>query len=83
MDNNPTTILIADDHDSLRRGLAQAVAEAGHDVDEAPNGNAAIEKLHEGFYDVVPVPFVISDEKAHYHVPLLIAPFGYSTYRGS
>jgi len=46
-------ILIADDHDSLRRGLAQAVAEAGHDVDEAPNGNAAIEKLHEGFYDVV------------------------------
>jgi DNA-binding NtrC family response regulator len=46
-------ILIADDHDSLRRGLAQAVAEAGHDVEEAPNGNAAIEKLHEGFFDVV------------------------------
>jgi two-component system response regulator AtoC len=46
-------ILIADDHDSLRRGLAQAVGEAGHDVDEAPNGNAAIERLHEGFYDVV------------------------------
>ena len=38
-------ILIADDHDSLRRGLAQSVAEAGHDVEEAPNGNAAIEKL--------------------------------------
>lgn len=37
----------------------------------------------EAFYDVVPVPFVISDEAAHYHVPLLIAPFGYSTYRGS
>src|SRR6201988_4881784 len=46
-------VLIADDHDSLRRGLAQAVAEAGHDVEEAPNGNAAIEKLHEGFFDVV------------------------------
>src|SRR6187431_2523842 len=46
-------ILIADDHDSLRRGLAQALGEAGHDVDEAPNGNAAIEKLHEGFFDVV------------------------------
>ena len=29
-------ILIADDHDSLRRGLAQALAEAGHDVEEAP-----------------------------------------------
>src|SRR5499426_4057911 len=46
-------ILIADDHDSLRRGLAQALAEGGHDVDEAPNGNAAIEKLHEGYFDVV------------------------------
>jgi Nif-specific regulatory protein len=46
-------ILIADDHDSLRRGLAQAIAEAGHEIEEAPNGNAAIEKLHEGFFDVV------------------------------
>ena len=46
-------ILIADDHDSLRRGLAQALAEAGHDIEEAPNGNAAIERLHEGFFDVV------------------------------
>ena len=46
-------ILIADDHDSLRRGLVQALAEAGHDVDEAANGNAAIERLHEGHYDVI------------------------------
>src|ERR1044072_4766575 len=46
-------ILIADDHDSLRRGLGQAIAEAGHEIEEAPNGNAAIEKLHEGFFDVV------------------------------
>ncbi len=46
-------ILIADDHDALRRGLARALQEASHDVDEAPNGNAAIEKLHESYYDVV------------------------------
>ncbi|MGH9345767.1 MAG: sigma-54-dependent transcriptional regulator [Vicinamibacterales bacterium] len=46
-------ILIADDHESLRRGLAQALAEAGHEIEEAPNGNAAIEKLHEGYFDVV------------------------------
>jgi Nif-specific regulatory protein len=46
-------ILIADDHESLRRGVAQALAEGGHDVEEAPNGNAAIEKLHEGFFDVI------------------------------
>src|SRR5690242_2851028 len=46
-------ILIADDHDSLRRGLAQALAGGTHDVDEAPNGNAAIERLHDSAYDVV------------------------------
>jgi Nif-specific regulatory protein len=46
-------ILIADDHDTLRRGLVQALTDAGHDVEEAQNGNAAIEKLHEGFFDVV------------------------------
>ena len=46
-------ILVADDHDSLRRGLAQALAEASHDVEEASNGNIAIEKLHEGFFDIV------------------------------
>src|SRR6188768_823795 len=46
-------ILIADDHDSLRRGLARGLAEAGHDVDEASNGNVAIERLHETNFDVV------------------------------
>lgn len=46
-------ILVADDHDSLRRGIARALAEAGHDVEEAPNGTAAIERLHEGAYEVV------------------------------
>jgi len=46
-------ILIADDHDSLRRGLVRAMADAGHDVEEAANGNAAIERLHDGQYDVV------------------------------
>jgi DNA-binding NtrC family response regulator len=46
-------ILIADDHDSLRRGLVQALADSGHDVEEAPNGNAAIEKLTEAAFDVL------------------------------
>ncbi|MBM9595245.1 hydroxyisourate hydrolase [Roseitranquillus sediminis] len=35
------------------------------------------------FLDVVPIRFGISDGESHYHVPLLISPFGYSTYRGS
>ena len=46
-------ILVADDHDSLRRGLARALTDAGHEVEEAPNGTAAIERLHEGPFDVV------------------------------
>lgn len=36
-----------------------------------------------GFYPCVPVMFEIRDPMQHYHVPLLLNPFGYSTYRGS
>ncbi len=35
------------------------------------------------FLDTVPVRFGISEAGANYHVPLLLSPFGYSTYRGS
>jgi 5-hydroxyisourate hydrolase len=35
------------------------------------------------FLDVVPVRFGIAAPGEHYHVPLLLSPFGYSTYRGS
>ncbi|SME92064.1 hydroxyisourate hydrolase [Pseudogulbenkiania subflava] len=35
------------------------------------------------FLDVVPIRFGISDAAAHYHVPLLLSPYGYSSYRGS
>ena len=37
----------------------------------------------EGFLGKVPVRFQVTDVDAHYHVPLLVSPFGYSTYRGS
>jgi 5-hydroxyisourate hydrolase-like protein (transthyretin family) len=36
-----------------------------------------------GFYKEVVVAFVVRDPSAHYHVPLLLSPYGYSTYRGS
>lgn len=35
------------------------------------------------FLDVVPVRFGVADPTQHYHVPLLLSPYGYSTYRGS
>jgi 5-hydroxyisourate hydrolase len=36
-----------------------------------------------GFYPEVTITFLVSDTSEHYHVPLLLSPFGYSTYRGS
>ncbi|WP_404480438.1 hydroxyisourate hydrolase [Novosphingobium sp. BL-52-GroH] len=35
------------------------------------------------FLDRVAIDFGVADPAAHYHVPLLVSPFGYSTYRGS
>ncbi len=35
------------------------------------------------FLDVIPIRFGVCDPLAHYHVPLLLSPYGYSTYRGS
>jgi len=37
----------------------------------------------EGFYPYVEVVFEITNTEQHYHIPLLLSPFGYSTYRGS
>jgi 5-hydroxyisourate hydrolase len=35
------------------------------------------------FLDIIPIRFGIADASQHHHVPLLLSPFGYSTYRGS
>ena len=35
------------------------------------------------FLDDIPIRFGMNDADAHYHVPLLLSPYGYSTYRGS
>ncbi len=37
----------------------------------------------QGFYPEVSIAFTVRDEARDYHVPLLICPFGYTTYRGS
>ncbi|HEU0223477.1 MAG TPA: hydroxyisourate hydrolase [Paracoccaceae bacterium] len=43
---------------------------------------AGTDLLEPAFLDLVPIRFGIAED-AHYHVPLLLAPYGYSTYRGS
>ena len=42
-----------------------------------------IELAEPAFLDVIPVRFGIADPARHYHVPLLLSPYGYATYRGS
>ena len=37
----------------------------------------------DGFYPEVSVVFIVRDPAAHYHIPLLISQFGYTTYRGA
>ncbi|MCW1955210.1 hydroxyisourate hydrolase [uncultured Lentibacter sp.] len=58
-------------------GVYELVFHAGAYLDAI--GGAAAEPR---FLDVIPLRFGMS-QAAHYHVPLLLSPFGYSTYRGS
>lgn len=46
-------------------------------------GYFAARGVKEFFYPEVAVCFTLSDAAAHYHVPLLLSPYAYSTYRGS
>lgn len=59
-------------------GMQAGVYELVFHVGDYLNSGAAV-----SFLDQVPVRFGIDDPSAHYHVPLLVSPFGYSTYRGS
>jgi len=57
--------------DALRAGTYQLVFHVGAYFKGA------------GFLDAVPIRFAVADAGAHYHVPLLCSPWGYTTYRGS
>ena len=63
---------------ALTAGVYEIEFEAGAYHRAAASGGAETP-----FLDTVPVRFGISDAGANYHVPLLLSPFGYSTYRGS
>jgi 5-hydroxyisourate hydrolase len=64
--------------DAMGRGTYELVFQVGHyfKLQGADLPNPA-------FLDEVPIRFGIEDAGAHYHVPLLVSPFAYSTYRGS
>jgi hydroxyisourate hydrolase len=44
---------------------------------------AGVSQAEPPFYEQVPVRFAIAEPGSHYHVPLLVTPYGYVTYRGS
>ena len=64
--------------DSFQTGSYELVFFAGDYL--RAGAQAGAEPL---FLDQVPIRFGMSDPSAHYHVPLLLSPYGYSTYRGS
>ncbi|SET05741.1 hydroxyisourate hydrolase [Oceanicella actignis] len=63
---------------ALRRGVYELVFHAGAYFDAA-----GLALPSPKFLSDVPVRFGVDDPDAHYHVPLLLSPYGYSTYRGS
>jgi 5-hydroxyisourate hydrolase len=64
--------------DSFVTGEYELVFAAGDYL--RASGQAGADPL---FLDVVPIRFGINDAESHYHVPLLLSPYGFSTYRGS
>lgn len=71
------------DEDGRVPELANRSVEAGHyRINFQVSEYFAAQKVN-SFYPVVRIEFVVSDSNQHYHVPLLLNPFGYSTYRGS
>ena len=65
--------------DELSRGYYEIVFEVGVYFAGHPEAGSA----QPSFLDRVPVRFGVADPSAHYHVPLLVSPWSYSTYRGS
>jgi 5-hydroxyisourate hydrolase len=64
--------------DALAAGTYELVFEVG-----AYFAAQGLEVADPPFLDRVPVRFAVADADAHYHVPLLVSPWAYSTYRGS
>lgn len=66
--------------ESFKAGTYELVFNVGDYLKKADLVTEADEPL---FLDSVPIRFGMNDPEAHYHVPLLLSPYGYSTYRGS
>jgi 5-hydroxyisourate hydrolase len=70
------------DEDGRVRELG-ALAEAGDYRVTFDTGAYFAASGQRGFYPEVTIAFTVTDPSAHHHVPLLLSPYAYSTYRGS
>jgi 5-hydroxyisourate hydrolase len=57
--------------------------EAGEDRVVFKTGEYFEKTKHETFFPEIPVIFKVKQTDQHYHIPLLLSPYGFSTYRGS
>jgi 5-hydroxyisourate hydrolase len=71
------------DGDGRARGLLTSAPDAGRYRLIFDTGAYFGAVGEAAFYPEVSVTFVVEGGDGHYHVPLLLSPFGYSTYRGS
>jgi 5-hydroxyisourate hydrolase len=73
----------------LGKGVTDADGRARDLLPEGTALTAAVYKLTfdnlpgDGFYPEVTIAFHVRDTARHYHIPLLLSPYGYTTYRGS
>ncbi|HEU5332005.1 MAG TPA: hydroxyisourate hydrolase [Actinocrinis sp.] len=66
-----------------RDGLAAELSAGRYRLVFDTAGYFAAQGVDEFFFPEVAICFTVADPGAHYHVPLLLSPFAYSTYRGS
>lgn len=64
--------------DEIQEAIYEIVFHAGAYLDVAHGKHSGVR-----FLDQVPIRFGVTSAAQHYHVPLLLSPFGYATYRGS
>jgi 5-hydroxyisourate hydrolase len=79
----PLATTRTDEDGRARDALSGSPSGGAHRLVFDTGGYFAEQGVKEFFYPEVAICFTVADPGAHYHVPLLLGPFAYSTYRGS
>ena len=71
------------DRDGRLGDLAQGVGQGTYKITFATGDYLERHGINDAFFPAVEIVFHVHADDEHYHVPLLLSPFSYSTYRGS